>query len=196
MVGERAHCCPLSFDFFPCQISPSIPFSFRYNAACPKRTRAFQGGTDMREMLITAVCLLLFASAAAQSKKPQPQTGPPAKLLEAKVRKTWEDYKNKNKDGFAAILADGFREVEEDSSGFADRKAILEEMDQLELSQYTLKDFDTRPAGVNAALVTYMADYSGKVAGEPLQAKCVYGEVWTKQANEWKLLYVQETRVK
>ena len=106
-----------------------------------------------------------------------------------------EDYKNKNKDGFAAILADGFREVEEDS-GFADRKAILEGMDQLELSQYTLKDFDTRPAGANAALVTYMADYSGKLAGEPLQAKCVYGEVWTKQANEWKLLYVQETKVK
>jgi hypothetical protein len=150
----------------------------------------------MRKMLITAVCFLLFASAAAQSKKPQPQTGPPAKLFEAKVRKAWEDYKNKNKDGFAAILADGFREVEEDSSGFADKKAILEGMDQLELSQYTLKDFDTRPAGANAALVTYMADYSGKLAGEPLQAKCIYGEVWTKRGNEWKLLYVQETKVK
>jgi hypothetical protein len=41
-----------------------------------------------------------------------------------------------------------------------------------------------------------MADYSGKLAGQPLQAKCVYGEVWTKQGNEWKLLYVQETKVK
>jgi hypothetical protein len=150
----------------------------------------------MREMLITAVCVLLFASASAQSKKPKPQSGPPAKLLQAKVRQAWEDYKNKNKDGFAAILADGFREVEEESNGFADKKAILQEMDQFALSQYTLKDFDTRPVGANAALVTYMADYSGKFAGEPLQAKCVYGEVWTKQGNEWKLLYVQETRVK
>jgi hypothetical protein len=44
--------------------------------------------------LITALCVLLFASASAQSKKPQ--TGPPTKLLEAKVRKAWEDFKNKN----------------------------------------------------------------------------------------------------
>jgi hypothetical protein len=167
-----------------------------YNADCPKRTRIFQGGTDMREMLITTVCVLLLASASAQSKKPKPQTGPPAKRLEAKVRKAWEDYKNKNKDGFAAILADGFREVEEDSNGFADKKAILEEMDQFELSRYTLKDFDAGPVGANAALVTYTAAYSGKLAGQPLQAKCVYGEVWTKQGNEWKLLYVQETKVK
>jgi hypothetical protein len=50
----------------------------------------------MREILITAACVLLFASASAQSKKPKPQTGPPAKLLEAQVCKAWEDYKDKN----------------------------------------------------------------------------------------------------
>jgi hypothetical protein len=65
-------------------------------------------------------------------------------------------------------------------------------MDQFELSQYTLKDFDARPVGANAALVIYMADYSGKFEGEPLQATSAYGKVWTKQGNEWKLLYVQE----
>ena len=150
----------------------------------------------MPEMLITAVCVLPLAGASAQSRKPKPQTGPPAKLLESKVRKAGEDYKNKNKDGFAAILADGFREGEEESNGFADKKAILGEIDQFELSQYTLKDFDARPIGADAALVTYMADYSGKFAGEPLQAKAAHGQVWTKQGNEWKLLYVQETKVK
>jgi hypothetical protein len=29
-----------------------------------------------------------------------------------------------------------------------------------------------------------MADYSGKLAGESLQEKGAYGEVWTKQGNE------------
>jgi hypothetical protein len=97
-------------------------------------------------------CCLPALRRSQKSRKPQ--TGPPAKLLEAKVRKAWEDYKNKYKDGFAAILAVGFREVEEDSNGFADKKVILEEMDQFELSRYTLKDFDARPVGANAALVT------------------------------------------
>jgi hypothetical protein len=82
------------------------------------------------------------------------------------------------------------------SNGFADKKAILEEIDKFELSQYTLKDFETRPIGADAALVTYIAEYSGKFAGEPLQSKAAYGELWTKHGNEWKLLYVQETRVK
>lgn len=112
------------------------------------------------------------------------------------MRKAWEDYKNKNKDGFATILANGFREVEEDGNGFGDKKAILEQMDQFELSQYTLKDFEVKPVGSRGALITYLADYSGKYAGGPLQAKTAYGEVWTRQGDEWKLLYVQETKVK
>jgi hypothetical protein len=61
------------------------------------------------------------------------------------VRKAWEATRIKIKDGCAVILADGFREVKEDSNGFADKKAIFEEMDHFELSQYTLKDFDARP---------------------------------------------------
>src|ERR1700730_17031497 len=114
----------------------------------------------MKATLIIAVCVLLFASASAQSKKPEPSTGPLAKTLETKVRKAWEDYKNKNKDGFAAVLADGFREVEEDGNGFGGKKAILEQIDQFELSQYALKDFNVKPVGADAALVTYMAEYS------------------------------------
>jgi hypothetical protein len=147
-------------------------------------------------MLISAVCLLLVASAAGQSKKSEPATGVPAKALEGKVRKAWEDYKNKNKAGFEAILADGFRELEEDGNGFGDKKAILEQIDQFEVSQYTLKDFAVKPLAANVALVNYMAEYSGKFAGEPVQAKTAYGEIWTKQGSEWKLLYAQETKVK
>jgi len=149
----------------------------------------------MRATLISAVCILLFASASAQSKKPETPTGPPAKALEAKVRKAWEDYKNRNKDGFAAILAEGFREMEEES-GFTDKKTILDQMDQFELTQYTLKDFDVRPVGSGGALITYLAEYTGKYEGKPVQSKTVYGEVWTKHGNDWKLLYVQETNVK
>ena len=150
----------------------------------------------MRTMLIGAVCLLLVASAAAQSKKSEPAAGTPAKALEAKVRKAWEDFKNRNKDGFASILADGFREVEEESDGFADKKAILEQIDQFELIQYTLKNFDVKPVGSNAELVTYLAEYTGKYEGKSLQSKTIYGEVWTKRGSDWKLLYVQETNVK
>jgi len=48
----------------------------------------------MRVMLISAVCVLFVASASAQPKKLEQAAGAPAKALEAKVRKAWEDYKN------------------------------------------------------------------------------------------------------
>ena len=148
----------------------------------------------MKSISIAMVCVVMLAAASAQSSKQH--AAPPAKALEAKVRKAWEDYKNKNKDGFAAILADGFREVEEGGTGFADKKAVVDGIDQFDISQYTLKDFDVKAIGSNGALITYVAEYSGKYAGEPRHSKTAYGEVWTKHGNEWKAIYAQETNVK
>jgi hypothetical protein len=84
--------------------------------------------------LVFVACLLLLTIAIAQAAPPTPNQT----VLEAKVRKAWEDFKNKDKESFAATLAGGFSEVEEDGSGFGDRKAILTMIDQLELAAYGL----------------------------------------------------------
>ena len=117
-------------------------------------------------------------------------------MLEAKVRKAWEDFKEKRKDAFAAILTEDFTEAEEDGAGFRDAKAEVAEIDQFELKQYTLSNFKVRPIGSGGALVTYTAEYSGSAGGEPVGEKDVVGEVWVKRGNDWKLLHVQETKVK
>ena len=150
----------------------------------------------MRKIMIAAVCLTLLAAASAHPSKHTPHAGPPAKILEAKVRKAWEDFKTKNKDAFAAILADGFTEAEEDGTGFRDAKTEVAEIDQFDLEKYTLTDFKVRPIGSDGALVTYMAEYSGKVAGQPVSEKDALGEVWVRHGDDWKLLHVQETKVK
>jgi hypothetical protein len=150
----------------------------------------------MRKTMIAAVCLILLTTASARPPKQTPQAGPPAKALEAKIRKAWEDFKTKNKDAFAAILADGFTEAEEDGTGFRDAKTEVAEIDQFDLDKYTLTDFKVRPIGSDGALVTYMAEYSGKAAGQPVSEKDALGEVWVRHGNDWKLLHVQETKVK
>src|ERR1700720_2012238 len=114
----------------------------------------------MKAALIAVACLLLLTSASAQ-EKPAAKSTPNADTLEKKVRKAWEDFKNKNKEAFGAVLADGFREAEEDGNGLGDKKAILDMIDGFELKTYTLKDFTVKPIGRDGALVNYLAHYEG-----------------------------------
>jgi hypothetical protein len=69
-------------------------------------------------------------------------------------------------------------------------------MDHFNLAQYELNDFKARSIGSTGALVTYTAEYSGSYDNTPLKMKTVYGEVWVKSGNDWKQLWVQETKLK
>jgi hypothetical protein len=157
----------------------------------------------VKRILTAVVCLLMLAAASAQEpEKSTPEKGASsphasdAKVLEAKIRKAWEDYKKRDKQAFAAILADGFAEVTNDADGIFGKDVELAEMDRFNLTRYELKDFTLRSAGNSGAVMTYTAEYSGAYDNSPLQMKAIYGEVWVKAGRDWKLLWVQETKVK
>lgn len=143
-----------------------------------------------------AVALLfsLAVAVSAQEKTSAAKTSTPP--LEAKVRKLWEAFKNKDKTTLSSLLDDNFRNFEEGLSTFGDKKGEVNAVDEFELISYTLSDFTVKPLGPNTALVTYIAQYEGKSGGENSKAKSVFGEVWTRTGNEWKALYMQETYVK
>jgi hypothetical protein len=151
----------------------------------------------MRKTVIAvAVLLALAAAATAQEKQQAVKSKSGAPPLEAKVRKLWEDFKNKDKAGLAAALDDGFRQFEEGLSAFGDKKAEINAVDEFELVSYTLSDFTVKALGPNSALVTYIARYEGKSGGEATKGNSVFGEVWTRTGNEWKALYMQETYIR
>lgn len=149
----------------------------------------------MRKILIVATSLMLAAIANPQ-EKPQPAKSTVASTLEAKTRKVWEDFKNKDKSSLGSALATDFRQVEEGATGFGDKKAELASVDEFEITTYTLKDFTVRPLGPNSALVTYLAHYEGKSGNEAVNSNSAFGEVWIRDGNAWKQLYVQETALK
>jgi hypothetical protein len=150
----------------------------------------------MRQAVTVAVCLMFAVIVAVAQERDKAAPTSEAAVLEAKVRQVWADFKNKNKDGLAAVLADDFRELEEDGAGFGDRKAEIAMVDGFDISTYTLKDFRVRMLGKDSALVNYAAHYEGKADGQPIQSNTAYGEVWVRQGNAWRLLYAQETNVK
>ena len=148
----------------------------------------------MKIILVAAACLLTFATAAAQEKPPVAKSSPAA--LEAHVQKLWAAFKAKDKGALAATLSDDFREFEEDTSEFGDKKTEVGMVDDFELISYSFKNFTVKPLGPNSALVTYVAHYESKSGGQTAKADSVFGEVWTREANDWKALYIQETYVK
>jgi len=170
-------------------------FPFRYNARRISRRKL------LNRLLAILVVLSVSLGASAQDRK-APAKGASnhnssiASVLETKIRKSWEDYKKRDKPAFSASLAPDFAEVTNDAEGIFGKDTELSEMDEFALTKFDLKDFKLRHAGRDSALVTYTSEYSGTYAGSPVQMKAVYGEVWVKSGNDWKQLWVQETKIK
>jgi hypothetical protein len=161
----------------------------------------------MKRLLISAACMFLLATASASAQKKLAPAKPASRQrssassnlgpnIEAKIQKAWEDYRTRHKEAFAAVLADGFSEVTNDADGIFGKEAELAEMDHFNLAGYKLTDFKLRPIGSGGALMTYTANYSGTYDNAPIQMKATYGEVWVKVGSDWKLLWVQETKLK
>lgn len=150
-----------------------------------------------RTLAAVAVLLLSCAGlATAQEKQHAAKSATASPQLEARVRKLWESFKNKDKATLSSLLDDRFRLFEEGLSAIGDKKAEVNAVDEFELLNYTLSDFTVKSIAPNAALVTYTAQYEGKSGGEVSKSKSVFGEVWIRAGDEWKAFYMQETYMK
>jgi hypothetical protein len=158
----------------------------------------FTSGDSMK-VIFGVIAFLLFLTAAAIAQETQHAAGKASSSMpavEAKVRKVWEDFKDKNKKALGAALAEDFREMEEGGSGFGDKKAELAMVDDFELTSYVLRDFTVKSLGPHSALVTYASHYEGKSGGVLAKSDSIFGEVWVYEGGDWKVLYIQETTVK
>lgn len=147
-------------------------------------------------LVVLALLLSAFATAAIAQEKQAAKPKAEAPPLEANVQKLWEAFQKKDKATLSSLIDDGFRQFEEGMTAFADKKGEVNAVDEYELLNFKLSDFNIKSLGPNSAVVTYIADYEGKTGGETAKAKSVFGEVWTRTGNEWKVLYMQETYVK
>lgn len=147
-------------------------------------------------LVIVALLMLSFASAAVAQEKQTATVKASTPPVEANVRKLWEAFKNKDKATLSSLIDDQFRMFEEGLSTFGDKKAEVNAPDEYELLSYTLSDFTVKPLGPNTALVTYRAQYEGKSGSEVTKGNSIFGEVWNRSGNNWKALYLQETYIK
>ena len=150
----------------------------------------------MKRSWVALAVLLVSATAGVAQQNHVDEMKSAVPPVEANVRRLWAAFQKKDKAALAALLDDGFRMFEEGLNGIADKKAEVNSVDEFDLLNYKLGDFTVKPTGPNTALVTYVAEYEGKSAGQVAKAKSVFAEVWVRSGGNWKNLYLQETYVK
>jgi ketosteroid isomerase-like protein len=144
-------------------------------------------------------CILGFAQQAKNPSATPPKSaaaGGLASALEGKIRKAWQDWKNKDRKAVSAILADDAVEVEADGRGPRDKEASLADMANMDIEKFALSDFKILPLGGSAALATYKVVLGWTAGGQKMRGALAVTEVWVKRGIEWKLLHYQETEMK
>src|SRR5580692_11430799 len=76
-------------------------------------------------------------------------------MFEAKIKAEWEALKNKDKKGYAELLADDYQGVEVDGRGERNKLQAVNELAEQNVFKYTLWGFKVIPLGTDAALVIY-----------------------------------------
>jgi uncharacterized protein (TIGR02246 family) len=143
-----------------------------------------------------ALAIVLTLTLIARAQQAPKQASSFASSLESKIRQAWQDWKDKKKDAFAAILTDDVVEVEADGKGPRGKQATLADLQSVNIQKFALSDFKFTPLGDTAALETYKAVADIGPAGKAKQYTLAVTEVWVKRGNDWKLLHYQETEMK
>lgn len=110
------------------------------------------------------------------------------KALAGRERQAWNAFKKDDAVAYAALTAEDYRAVIANGALHFYR-LTTQEMTAINVTQYIISQFQALPIGRDGALVTYVAQltFNGNYV------KLAYGEVWTKQGEEWKLQYSQAT---
>ena len=151
---------------------------------------------------VLALALSLVLSVGAQAPKAQPKkTGAStssasvAKTLEAKIRQEWQDFKDKKKDAFAAVLADEDTEVWVDGK-VRDKATTVKDVDSITLNNYALSNIKITPLSPAAAFATYQVKADGTLNGQQFNATLEVTQVFAKRGGDWKELRYHESEIK
>jgi hypothetical protein len=117
-------------------------------------------------------------------------------MFEAKIKAEWEALKNKDKKGYAELLADDYQGIEVDGKGERNKIQSVNELTEENISNYTLWGYKLIPLGPEAALAIYESTLQFPPTAQVRYSRVYISEVWVKRTGQWKELHYQETRVK
>jgi hypothetical protein len=157
--------------------------------------------------IVICVCTVLLACFGFAAQSPNPAKTPQAPqsasgdsalkdMFEAKIRAEWEALKNKDKKSYGEQLADDYQGVEVDARGERNKIQSINEVPNLNVSNYNLWGFKVTPLGPDAAFVIYEVTIQFPPKSVVRYSRIYVTELWVKRAGQWQELHYQETLVK
>jgi hypothetical protein len=162
----------------------------------------------MKRMILLASLLLAASGCATDTQAPNntpasssnantaatPKTA--ATISEADIiareKQIWDALKNKDYDGFAAMLADDQLEVF--GSGVNDKAKSVNGVKNLVLTDAALSDWKVVLVDKDAAVVTYTVSVKGTQNGKPLPTNTERASTaWVNRGGKWLAVYHQQT---
>jgi hypothetical protein len=152
-------------------------------------------------LLLASLALAQQPSSSAKTgeetgAKSSPSDAKLEKLLEGNIKTEWDAFKNKDKKAYGELLADDFVAVEDDSQGMRPKWAVLSEIDNSVVNNYSLFALKVIPLAPNVALVSYEITLQFPPKAQVRFKRVLVSEIWLKRDGEWKERYYQETKVK
>jgi ketosteroid isomerase-like protein len=172
------------------------------------RFAALRFGGFMRTRLVFA-CLGLLSCVALAQQSPSPAKNVEnaqsssvsadsgqKEMFEAKIKAEWEALKNKDRNGYAELLADDYQGVEVDGKGERNKIQAVNELADTNAFTYTLWGFKLIPLEPDAAFVIYESTMQFPPKSQLRLSRVYITELWVKRGGQWKELHYQETHVK
>jgi hypothetical protein len=106
-------------------------------------------------------------------------------------KRTWELWKDGDKCSFAALLADGFVNV--DAQGFSTKSENIEEFDHFSSQEYRLSDFNVRCERADVAMILYKGYLKGRYKGESFEENLYVSSEWVRFGGKWLNVFYHET---
>ncbi len=144
-----------------------------------------------RACVVLGTVLLL----AAPSVLGQNQRGPHQSvqnILHQQEQQLATAEKRQDKKYFQQKLDDNLIYVAYNGLVFTKDK-ILQSLNYIDVSRYSIQNTKVRPLGINAGLVTYDLLLNGSIAGHDLPKKMYASSVWVKRGGAWVLIFHQST---
>ena len=145
----------------------------------------------LSRLLIAATLLLLCAAPSSGQQAGAPERQFHRQLYQQEQRLATAE-KNQDKPYFQRTLDDNLIYVAYNGMVFTKAK-ILQSLNYIDVSKYSIENMKVRPLGPNAGLVTYDLLLSGNIAGHDLPAKQYASSVWLRQGSGWVLIFHQST---
>jgi hypothetical protein len=113
-------------------------------------------------------------------------------VIAERLRELWDAYQRVDEAAHSAILARDYRAVHPDGSVRVG-KPSAKEIAAAPIEDYWLREMQAWPTGEEAAIATYTAEIEVRSGLSAKRFKFEVGEVWIREAGQWKCRYYHAT---